>query len=307
MTPEELQKLVGDAKPNSLKEWLTEWKSWATYRAATKKEASITPSGQRELATLILLDKLLGPECLDKNCEDYDGEHPYHMNASVRAHEEGQKKLRGDLVAANARIDKLLEDMRELDRLEKFSHEIRDKENPRLGLGDGERASLEHARIIWDNLVFSGKITATGRLSSAHPNKSNPPKTVTPMKTVHILVNGRSKCNFSPQVPGSWAAGHAWVSERLKDSVPETDRCAGCYFPAAAGRREQMTANFGKMFFLNEAHELPPIKKSELRKQNKMKREAAKAGKKWCKICLSGPCGLWQHATNGSDFCRKHK
>jgi len=62
-----------------------------------------------------------------------------------------------------------------------------------------------------------------------------------------------------------------------------------------------------KNFFLNEAHELPPIKKSELRKQNRMLRDAKKEGKKWCKICLSGPCGLWEHAANGSDFCRKHK
>lgn len=38
----------------------------------------------------------------------------------------------------------------ELNRLERFSHEMRDRANPRIGLGDGERASLSHARIIAD-------------------------------------------------------------------------------------------------------------------------------------------------------------
>lgn len=213
MNNEELKALAGDAKPNTLKEWLVEWKAWVIYRTATGREASITPRGRRELATLILLDGLLGPECEDKNCEDYDGEHPYHENVGVRMHEEGQRKLRADLQRANARIQE-----------------------------------LEQARNF--DLKYQG--TVTGRLSAAQPNLSNPPK------------------------PGP-------------------------------GRREQMTDNFGKMYFLNEAHELPPIKKSELRKQNKMKRDAKKAGKRWCKTCLQGPCGLWQHAVNGSDFCRKHK
>ena len=61
-----------------------------------------------------------------------------------------------------------------------------------------------------------------------------------------------------------------------------------------------------KNFFLNATHELPPIKKPELRKQNKMLRDAKKEGKKWCKICLGGPCGTWEHAQKGSDLCRRH-
>ena len=60
-------------------------------------------------------------------------------------------------------------------------------------------------------------------------------------------------------------------------------------------------------FFLNQVHELPRITKSELRKQNKKLREAKKAKRKWCKICLTGPCGLWEFAAKGSDFCRRHK
>jgi hypothetical protein len=62
-----------------------------------------------------------------------------------------------------------------------------------------------------------------------------------------------------------------------------------------------------KNFFLNQAHELPPIKKSELKKQNKMLRDAKKEGLKWCSICRTGPAGLWEHAEKGSDFCRRHK
>lgn len=97
---------------------------------------------------------------------------------------------------------------------------------------------------------------------------------------------------------------------------------------AKKGRQQQKAESFGRVygmseekiaashkpmdqgprnFFLNQAHELPPIKKSELRKQNKMLRDAKKEGKKWCSICLTGPCGLWEHAEKGSAFCRRHK
>lgn len=107
MTPEELKRLVGDAKPHTLKEWLLDWKAWSIYREATHKEVSITSEGRRQLATLILLDRFLGPECQDANCMDYDGEHPYHQNIGIRAHEEGQRKLRADLEHAHDRIREL--------------------------------------------------------------------------------------------------------------------------------------------------------------------------------------------------------
>lgn len=184
MTPEELKKLVGDAKPNTLKEWLVGWGNWTSYRQAMGRSVSITPGGQRELATLIMLDNFLGPECQDKDCLDYDGEHPYHSNIGARMHEAGQNRLRADyektkqdLSDANDRIRELLESMKKLDQLEKLSHEIRDQDSPRIGLGDGERASLEHARIIFEALHgVRTEGTVTGRLSSAHPNPSNAPK-----------------------------------------------------------------------------------------------------------------------------------
>lgn len=184
MTPEELKKLVGDAKPNTLKEWLASWRDWVSYRQAMGREASITPEGQRKLATLIMLDELLGAECQDEDCPDYDGYHPYHQSVGVRMYEEGQNRLRADyektkqeLSNANDRIRELLESMKKLDQLEKLSHEIRDRESPRIGLGDGERASLEHARIIYEALNgVKTEGTVTGRLSSAHPNLSNAPK-----------------------------------------------------------------------------------------------------------------------------------
>lgn len=270
MNPEELKKLAGDAKPNTLKEWLAGWRDWASYREAMGREASITPGGQRDLATLILLDKLLGPECQDKDCADYDGEHPYHESIGVRMHEEGQRKLRSDyektkqeLSNANDRIRELLENMKRLDHLEKLSHSIRDQSDPRIGLGDGERASLEHARIIYEALngvKLEG--TVTGRLSSAHPNRSNKPKTL-PNKTVHILSKGLPKCNFSPFHPESWPPGHIWVREEEKDTVLEVDRCAGCYFPAQQAP---------KVFFLNETHELPRTTKSQVRRDKKAKK-----------------------------------
>lgn len=270
MTPEELKKLVGDAKPNTLKEWLAGWGDWASYRQAMGKEASITPGGQRELATLIMLDNFLGPECQDKDCLDYDGEHPYHSNIGARMHEAGQSRLRSDyektkqeLSTANDRIRELLENMKKLDQLEKLSHEIRDQDSPRIGLGDGERASLEHARIIYDALNGVKKEgTVTGRLSSAHPNLSNAPKS-RPMKVVHILVNGLPKCKFSPFHPKSWAEGHSWIAEGEKDEVPTEDRCAGCYFPANPAP---------KVFFLNETHELPPISKRQVRRERSARR-----------------------------------
>ena len=40
------------------------------------------------------LSRLRGPECQDKECPDYDGEHPYHENVAVKAHERAQVPLR---------------------------------------------------------------------------------------------------------------------------------------------------------------------------------------------------------------------
>jgi hypothetical protein len=140
--------------------------------------------------------------------------------------------------------------------------------------------------------------TVTGRMSSAAPNISNAPRAAKPL--VHALRNGFPVCGFTNSLPKDWPPGHAYVPFGTDPEVGlgpgEKDnfaKCSGCYGP--------------KNFFLNEAHELPRIKKSELRKQNKMLRDAKAAGKKWCKICLTGPCGFWQHAEKGSDFCRRHK
>lgn len=55
--------------------------------------------------------------------------------------------------SALAQVAALREMLPELDRLERFSHEMRDQDHPRLGLGDGERASLSHARLIADALA----------------------------------------------------------------------------------------------------------------------------------------------------------
>lgn len=43
------------------------------------------------------LAKLNGPKCLNAECEDYDGEHPYHENVAVKAHEAGQQQQRLNL------------------------------------------------------------------------------------------------------------------------------------------------------------------------------------------------------------------
>lgn len=46
------------------------------------------------------LNAFQGPKCLDQECPDYDGEHPYHQSLQVKAHETGQAKMRQKLDSA---------------------------------------------------------------------------------------------------------------------------------------------------------------------------------------------------------------
>jgi len=119
---------------------------------------------------------------------------------------------------------------------------------------------------------------------------------------IHVLREGRPVCEFTCMIPKDWPPGHAWVREGETLGPGEINNfrnCMKCFPPPELA--------LDRNYFLNGAHELPHIKKSELRKQNKMLRDAKKEGKKWCKICLSGPCGLWEFADKGGDFCRRHK
>lgn len=50
------------------------------------------------------LRQIHGPECLDGDCPDYDGEHPYHHSAVVKAHEAGQKVVREEYERLKAEI-----------------------------------------------------------------------------------------------------------------------------------------------------------------------------------------------------------
>lgn len=82
----------------------------------------------------------------------------------ARAHLEAEAEHRRFAVESTRRAEAVVAELRaenqrlravlsELDRLEKFSHEIRDGEHPRNGFGDGERASLRHAQLIAEALT----------------------------------------------------------------------------------------------------------------------------------------------------------
>jgi hypothetical protein len=56
------------------------------------------------------LARFLGPECQNKECPDYDGAHPYHASAELRAFDSGLAVQRGE----NARLREQIAKMAEL-------------------------------------------------------------------------------------------------------------------------------------------------------------------------------------------------
>ena len=55
------------------------------------------------------LARVRGPACSNAECPDYDGEHPYHQNAAVEAHEAAQVPLREENERLRAQISKMTE------------------------------------------------------------------------------------------------------------------------------------------------------------------------------------------------------
>lgn len=65
---------------------------------AFRVRVEITDAQQAEIEGLKgNLAKVRGPECQNKECLDYDGEHPFHQNIAAVAHEQAQKPMREEI------------------------------------------------------------------------------------------------------------------------------------------------------------------------------------------------------------------
>lgn len=117
----------------SPQEWARQGEAWLEGLQRERDEA------RAEVERLTAeLEKFRGPVCPSAECPDYDGEHPYHQNVAVKAHEECQRRLRPEIERLRAALAESEQDAAEL-RTELLDEDLRQKASAKMTLAFQER------------------------------------------------------------------------------------------------------------------------------------------------------------------------